>query len=216
METEQWVEQERSIWKQLPLHPQPQPLESFSSYIMRLTEANGLKSINELGFLAKTRWYRVHTSPDYPSLPYEGLARIAGCTEEALKQMTFQNLAQRIGCPTHPMPLRRFLQGSLAPNLRYCPRCLAEQSSPYYSLIWRFLVVQGCTHHNCVLLDQCGHCGASLPLVTRSPQMAWCLSCQGDLRTCQASPLNAEAVWSTRIQTNDLEMILTSEQWKPD
>src|SRR5256885_2113505 len=89
METGPWIDRERAIWKVLPLHPQPQPLESFTSYIMRLAEANGLKSINELATLADTRWSRVHTSPDYPCPPYEGLARITGCTETRLGRMTF-------------------------------------------------------------------------------------------------------------------------------
>ncbi len=52
METELWIDQERAIWKVLPLHPQPQPLESMTSYLTRLAEANGLQSINELGALS--------------------------------------------------------------------------------------------------------------------------------------------------------------------
>ena len=214
METEPWIDRERATWKVLPLHPQPQPLESFSSYITRLAEANGLQSINELATLAGARWSRVYARPDYPCLPYEGLARIAGCTEEVLEQMTFQNLAQRFSCPTHPMPLRRFLQGSLAPNLRYCPRCLAEHSPPYYRLPWRFLAVQGCHRHHCVLLDQCGHCGFSLPLVTRSPRMARCSSCRRGLRTCQVSSLTAEAAQSVLRHTITLELLLSSKQRK--
>ncbi len=30
METGPWIDRERAIWKVLPLHPQPQPLESFT------------------------------------------------------------------------------------------------------------------------------------------------------------------------------------------
>ena len=48
METEQWIDRERAIWKVLPLHPQPQPLESFTSYLIRLAEANGLQSFREI------------------------------------------------------------------------------------------------------------------------------------------------------------------------
>src|SRR5258708_19570175 len=48
METEQWVEQERAIWNVLPLHPQPQPLESFTSSLIRLPPATGLHSIPDL------------------------------------------------------------------------------------------------------------------------------------------------------------------------
>jgi len=216
METGPWIDRERAIWKVLPLHPQPQPLESFTSYIMRLAEANGLKSINELATLAGTRWSRVHTSPDYPCPPYEGLARITGCTETRLGRMTFLPLAQYFGCPLHPRPLRRFFQSSLAPTLRYCPRCLAEQSSPYYSLIWRFQAVQGCPSHHCALLDQCGHCSSLLPHVTSFPRLIWCPICRGDLRTCRADSLSSALVQSTRIHTSDLEMLFSSPPWKQE
>ena len=48
MGTELWVDHKQAIWNVLPLHPQPQPLESITSYITRLAEANGRQSINEL------------------------------------------------------------------------------------------------------------------------------------------------------------------------
>ena len=68
---EEW-EAERALvhahgtWKMLPLHPQPQWLESWSSYLIRLAEANGLKAINELATLAglRGRWKGVRASPD--------------------------------------------------------------------------------------------------------------------------------------------------------
>jgi hypothetical protein len=69
MATELWVHRERAIWNMLPLRPRPQPLESMTSYITRLAEANGLQSINELAALAGgTIFYSQHafwsTSPD--------------------------------------------------------------------------------------------------------------------------------------------------------
>jgi transcriptional regulator with XRE-family HTH domain len=216
METEQWVDRERAVWKQFPLHPQPEPLESFTSYIIRLAEANGLQSLNELATLAGMSWSRLSASPDYPYPRNEGLAQIAGCTEAKLESATFLHLAQRFGCPLHLQPLRRFLQSSLAPTLRYCPRCLAEQPSAYYSLIWRFLAVQGCARHNCVLLDNCGHCGDLLPNVPRCPRLGWCLSCHGNLRTCQAPSLTMEAAQSVRVQASTLELLLSQEQRKLD
>jgi hypothetical protein len=52
MGTEPWVDHQQATWNVLPLRPRPQPLESMTSYITRLAEANGLQSINELGALA--------------------------------------------------------------------------------------------------------------------------------------------------------------------
>ncbi len=52
MESGNLFDPQQSIWKVLPLHPQPQPLESITSYMIRLAEANGLQSIHELGALS--------------------------------------------------------------------------------------------------------------------------------------------------------------------
>ena len=48
----------------------------------------------------------------------------------------------------HPLALHKFLAGSIAPTLRYCPLCLAEHTPASYSLLWRFLVLPGCSEHS--------------------------------------------------------------------
>ena len=216
METEQWVDRERAIWKWLPLHPQPQPLESFTSYLIRLAEANGLQSIRELVALVgspQRRRESLYNSPDYPAPSfYAGLAQITGCPEERLLQTTFHSLIQRFGRSTYPHSLHQFLRESLASSLRYCPACLAECDSPYYSLLWRFLVLPGCTEHGVRLLDQCGHCRSLLPLLTSPPQLARCPTCQGDLRTGQQTRLSDEILQPTHRHTQDLRMLLSPLQ----
>src|SRR6266568_4235403 len=126
METEQWVDRERAIWKVLPLHPHPQPLESFTSYLIRLTEANGFKSIYDIAVLVgvKHRWNWIYHSADFPNATYTGLAQVVGCRPTQVMMTTFLPIAQNFGYPSHPQPLHRFLQDSLASMLRYCPSCL--------------------------------------------------------------------------------------------
>jgi hypothetical protein len=46
METGDW-EVPHPIWQLLPLHPPPEPFESMTSYLIRLAEANGLRSMDE-------------------------------------------------------------------------------------------------------------------------------------------------------------------------
>lgn len=202
---------ELAIWKLLPLHPQPQPLESFSSYLIRLGEANGLRRLAELDALAGAypRGQSARLAPDYPSPSYKGLAQLTGCTEARLKSATFLHLGRRFGRAQHPLTLRRFLQGSLASCVRYCPQCLAEQSTPYYSLTWRFLALPGCVAHGLALLDSCGHCGSVLPLLPRAPRLACCPACGGDVRTCEAARLSVEAVQITEQRTRDLGFLLS-------
>ncbi len=211
MEGRDQFDPERAIWKLLPLHPQPQPLESFSSYLTRLGEANGLRSLRELEALAgaHTGGQSALLDPDYPSAAYGGLAQLSGCAEARLKSTTFLHLGQRFGRASHPLTLHRFLQDSLASCLRYCPRCLAEQSTLYYSLTWRFLAVSGCVAHRSVLLDCCGHCGSVLPLLPRTPRMACCPACRGDVRACAAARLSAEEVQIAERRIRDLEFLLS-------
>ncbi len=210
MGAESWVDREHAIWKVLPLHPRPQPLESMTSYLTRLAEANGLQSINELGALAGgLRLSNLKRSPDYPAAAYPGLAQITGSSQERWFDMTFFPLVQRFGCATNPNSVHSFLAGSLAASLHYCPICLAEHAPTHYSLLWRFLVLPGCSEHGVCFLDQCGHCRSPLPLLKCLPQLTRCPTCQGDLRTCEAPRLDDDDVERTDKRTNDLKMLLT-------
>jgi hypothetical protein len=213
MEAESWVHHKQAIWNVLPLHPQPQLLESLTSYITRLAEANGLQSINELRALAAGMAFSgMKSSPDYPAPSYPGLAQITGHPEERWLTMTFFHLVGHFGCAMNPSSLHRFLAGSLASSLRYCSSCLAEYTPAYYSLLWRFLVLPGCSEHGVRFLDQCGHCGSPLPLLRLLPQLTRCPTCQGDLRTSLPDRLSSDDVALTDKQTNDLKMLLTPAQ----
>jgi len=216
-EAEQTLVHAHGTWKVLPLHPQPQWLESWSSYLIRLAEANGLKSINELATLAglRGRWKGVRASPDsYFAVSSERLAGITGCTPSTLRDTTFYHLVRHFACPL--LRASRFFQGSLAAYLRYCPRCLAGQPIPYYRLSWRFLALWGCHTHGCRLLNACGHCGTSIPCLPSVPQLAHCSACQGDLRTCPTLPLPQQERDQLCTRTKDLEMLLMPAEWAPE
>jgi predicted transcriptional regulator len=209
METGPWVEHAQAIWNVLPVHPRPQPLESMTSYITRLAEANGLKSIHELGALAGGIRLKNLKSPDYPAPASPGLARLASVPTAGWLDMTFFHLVHRFGRSMHPVALHKFLAGSIAPALRYCPLCLAEHTPASYSLLWRFLVLPGCSEHAVHFLDQCGHCGSPLALLRCLPQLTTCPTCQGDLRSAVPSPLSSAVLESTNQYTTDLKMLLT-------
>lgn len=207
METGPLMDLERAIWNRLPLRPPPEQLESQTSYLTRLAEANGFQSINEVGALAGGTNFSKR--PDYPATAYSGLAQITGIPEAKWLERTFFYLVQHFGCPMNPHALHHFLAASLAPSLRYCPLCLAEHTPPYFSLLWRILQLPGCLEHGVYLLHQCGHCQSPLSLFTRPPQQTLCPTCQGDLRICKPSPLSNNDRESTVIRTNDLQMLLT-------
>ncbi len=200
------------IWQQLPLHPQPAALESLTSYIMRVAQANGLQTSAEFVAAAGTGygWQTLRSFPDGSITSVLGLTTLTGCTQTNLEAMTFLPFGRHFGRANSTRTLRRFLQSSLAPYLRYCPVCLAERGFPYYRLPWRFLILSGCLTHHCQFLDHCGHCGARIPLLPDHPDLSACPTCRWDLRTCQPSFLSVDEERLLPHRTSDLLFLLRS------
>src|SRR2546428_11383357 len=209
MGTEPWIDRKQAVWNVLPLHPPPQSFESITGYVTRLAETNGLQSINELGALVGGMTFSsLKRNPDYPTVFYPGLTRLAAHAEEMWLGMTFFHLVQHFGASMNPYSLHRFLAGSFAATLRYCPVCLAGHTPACYSLLRRFLLLPGCSEHGVRFLGQCGHCGSPLPLFRPVPHLTQCPLCQGDLRTCKPSRLSSDEVEPPIQRPLDLNMLL--------
>jgi hypothetical protein len=215
MDTKQWDEQEHAIWKLFPLHPQPQPFESLSSYLIRLLEANHFSSVSHLFPLLGLApgGHSFFTSCDYRAELAASLTSLTGCKSSRLHATTFLSLGQAFGWISQH-DLCKFLDPCLVSFLRYCPVCLSEQSQPYYSLIWRFLVVRGCPRHKCLLHHRCEHCGAQVPLLPHIPRLGLCTHCGKDLRNGSTLPLSEHILQRVLRTYADLEMLLSFEKWE--
>jgi hypothetical protein len=201
------------IWQQLPLHPQPAALESLTSYITRVAQANGLQTTAELvtqAFGTGYTWQSLRSFPDGSATSILGLTTLTGCTRTDLEATTLLPLGRHFGRANSTRTLRSLLQGSLASHLRYCPECLAEHDFPYYRLHWRFLILSGCLTHHCKLLDYCRHCDAPIPHLPHLPQTAVCPTCRRDLRTSQPFPLSEDEEHMLSRRTSDLLFLLCS------
>lgn len=213
METDVWRTQKRAIWKVLPVHPQPQPLEALSSYLTRVAAENGLWSIFTLGKLAGG----VHMTPlqwraEYPAASYQGLSELTMYPQERWVDLTLFPLLRHFGRATTIPAVRSLLVGSLAESARYCPLCLTEYHPSSYSLLWRFLLLPGCMTHEVYLLDRCGHCESVLPLLGYWPlHLTTCPRCQGDLRTSASKPLSFDDRFWNMVRTRDIQWLLTSK-----
>jgi transcriptional regulator with XRE-family HTH domain len=194
----------------LPLHPKPRQLESFSSYLTRLAEANGIRFVKPLlGMFWNIQKFR---QADCPPSALGNLPSSVACSEEILLSTTFFYLGKKFGQPGNPQILGLFLAGSVGSYLRYCPFCIKERS--YYSLTWRFLCLPGCAEHHCTLLERCGHCGQTIPLFTAPLHMGICPSCQGDLRKLSSIPLTEQEWQRTITRSKDLAFLLTHQVWE--
>lgn len=191
-----------------PIHPHPKPLESLGSYLTRLVEANRIGSAGRLfRLIFPDKKHNTDCISDRPPPSVRVLSDMVGCSEPRLLATTFYYLNQRLAGQTKPADFGHFLVGSIARYQRYCPLCLAEYG--YYVLPWRFDMLPGCPHHECQLLEQCGHCGASLPLFVTPPRLALCPWCDGRLDTCATETLSEQSLVTAQVHFYDLVALLS-------
>ena len=198
----------------LPVHPRPEPLESLSSYLIRLAEANDVGSAQGFVRLLFPNADPASERPlrGYPLASFAQIATLAGCSEESVRATTFFYLGERFGWPGEAN-LHLFLHKCLAPRLRYCPQCLVER--PYYSLAWRFRWLEGCPVHGGRLLDHCGHCHRAARIFGPPLRIGLCPACGGRYRHCSTEALDGAGRARARSRFQDLEYILTPGVPKP-
>jgi transcriptional regulator with XRE-family HTH domain len=198
----------------LPIHPPPHPLESFTSYLTRLAQENGIQHFSDIAYrlFPGLDPLSVRGLTDYPPSSWGNLAREAACTENTLLATTFYHLARKFGRTPSSRPLAPFFSGAIAPSLRYCPQCLVEQ--PYYRLCWRLSLLTGCPDHGCSLLDRCGGCGRPLGLLNSNLQIGICPHCSTDLRTCVAPALDSPTWLQMKDIRLDLKYLLLPQAWE--
>lgn len=198
----------------LPIRPQSETMESFTSYLMRLGEANRIRYPCDLGhrFFPSQNPYSVRILTDYVPVTFGTVPQQACCSETRLLTTTFHHLGRKFGRATRGNTLSSFLQGAIALSLRYCPLCLQEQ--PYYRLPWRFLSLTGCYQHGCRLLERCGTCNQHIRLIHNPVRVGVCPSCQTPLHTVAAEPLSAQEQGQNEQMEQDLTYLLSPQPWE--
>lgn len=198
----------------LPVHPQPEPWESLTSYLMRLAAANGITRGCDLGYrlFPGRNQYAIRLITDHVPVTLGSLPRQACCPERKLLAMTFYHLGRKFGRPPRGNSMCNFLSGTIATYLRYCPHCLDERR--YYRLPWRFLPLVGCHHHGCRLLQRCGECDRAIPLFPNTLRVGVCPHCGKELRTCSTEPLLAAERRQSWQMAHDLLFLLSPQCWE--
>ena len=195
----------------LSLHPRPKRLESFTSYLARIANENGIKSISDLSEVLEAK---INTRIfDTPPLSFGKIALYTYCEDSQIFATTFFHLVKKFHKSMHPRQIADFLQNSLSQHLRYCPKCLAEV--PYYRLTWRFSVLPGCNVHGCRFLNQCGLCKKPLPLFSPSCEIGRCPLCGGDLLSCSVEVLSENEMRNANRVT-DIEYLLSPSSSEED
>ena len=195
----------------LPIRPPSQPLESFTSYLTRVAEVNGMRRYSQLNpFFGEYRSISGFT--DYPPRSFGMLPVITICGETELLRKTFYHVGKKFGRLYDSPWLAGFLSGVVASSLRYCPLCLQE--ALYYSLAWRFLPLIGCPKHACRLLEHCGHCGCPVSIFPSPFRMGICPTCGGNLRACISSGLTEVELLGVTAASREIEFLLCPHPWE--
>lgn len=198
----------------LPVRPQPEPLESFTSYLMRLGEANRLRYPCDLGhrLFPGQNPYAIRIMTDHVPVTWGTVPQQACCAETRLLATTFHHLGRKFGRSTQGVASSSFLHGAIALSLRYCPLCLQEQ--PYYRLPWRFWALTGCPHHGCRLLNRCGACNQPVRLLHTTIRVGVCPACQTSLSTTAVTPLSDQEQQQCRQMEQELAYLLSPQPWE--
>lgn len=148
----------------------------------------------------------------------EPLCAVSGITNEALRAATLCPVASQIAGGNPPQKaLWPWILTLGARNtkrrsgLQYCPECLAESSTPYYRIQWRFAWHVGCEKHERALHDRCHVCDAPVELhrlLAEDQQVSLCATCKADLRNAGTKPCPVGALAFQRMSDH----VVTQDQ----
>ena len=182
----------------LSYRPKPLPDELFSSWLIRVAHAQGLKlqTFCHMMWPEAMIWNRDCDRCANPEL----LSSLADMTGVAITQANATLLtsyegilfrkAVKNGHTKWILPLGVFHRFRRRNGLQYCPQCLAD-ATPYFRRVWRLSLFTLCERHQCLLRDECPHC--KRPVHPHRGEMGdrkrtaplgneFCWMCGGDLR----------------------------------
>ena len=182
----------------LPAHPKPYSDELFTSWLIRIAHANGLKiqTFCHLLFPNYEIWNRDidrHT----PDWLINELADKTGCSTTQIYATTLGSLQGQL-FEKNKLSGQLTWISSLKVNHRkrnnnaisYCPLCLATDYEPYFRKSWRVALYTFCPIHQIMMHDSCSKCGAYIafhrqelgkPYLHHFTELNYCWHCQHDL-----------------------------------
>ncbi|MCV2353163.1 TniQ family protein [Paucibacter sp. B2R-40] len=152
----------------MPCHPQRQPDELLSSWIVALARANGCKVhtfCSKLSGNQHTIWNRDIDRMAPPEL-LGRLEELTGIDAAKIRTFTLAHLAEQIDVDHHAngnatwiLPLGVWHRKRLRYGVQFCPMCLGFDKRPYVRRSWRLAYYTECEHHRVLLMDRCQSCG---------------------------------------------------------
>lgn len=164
---------------------EPYSDESFTGYLLRLTELNCFVKLSWLLQLSGlSNVLKLKALPGVNSkYDLEILSKVIGIDKRNLEPLIYK-INQEVPNKLNP---RYLLFGKSLPACfiyhkasRLCPTCLLEKN--YLRWIWEFAPITVCPFHKCLLMDHCPKC--SKPLIWNRGNVSKC-PCGFDLRSTE-------------------------------
>lgn len=94
-------------------------------------------------------------------------------------------------CLYPPKQIRKLKDKRTHHGLMFCPKCLSEDTVPYYRKYWRYYFYNACTKHKVFLTDRCWSCYQEIRLdkINRFQEICFCSKCNRDLRLTTTVPI---------------------------
>ncbi|KLE15726.1 TniQ family protein [Clostridium sp. C8] len=166
------------------IRPKPQEGETFSGYIMRISEVNCTKFWSVMAYLGIKSGY-VYSLDDSPEkiVSISNLTSLLGVDEESILKMTFSNLFNQFyfnSTLEERLLKRSTVSDEIVKNKRrYCISCLRENR--YYKLVWQIKEVNICSIHFTKLQSCCSLCGTKQPYISSALSTFSCYKCGSDI-----------------------------------
>ncbi|ERK32414.1 TniQ family protein [Clostridium intestinale] len=140
--------------------------ESLTSYFIRISNDNGLNTINLLNSVRKIENEYLQLSEiniidkvAFKHININGLEKLLGFKVDLLLKNTFYRFIERFGDGSE-VERSRFISGSIRNEFSFCPKCLKEKM--YYKLIWKISEIKICDKHGCTLISKCVKCNSKI------------------------------------------------------
>ncbi len=164
-------------------------IESFTSYLMRLSEAHCIEIrqlFNKIIVPKLNKKYLDNSIKNGGNSIYDGSKFLNGmdqnakCYSEMMNELTHRTDLETLTLWRYKdvLTTRKLLKN----HLSWCTLCLKEcDQIPYYPLFWFINEVTICPKHNSPLTNQCPICQKSIPILHRKSVIGYCPYCNSSL-----------------------------------
>lgn len=171
--------------------PQPQQDELLSSWLTRTAFAHGYPLTTFISMFLKhdgSALSRIDIDFKEDPILLQILAKKSRLSIEQIAYMSLRseegNLFESDRGLYPPKQIRKLKDKRTHYGLLFCPKCLSENTHPYWRKHWRYTFYNACLKHGLFLTDRCGKCYERIRFskMKLSDKAIYCSNCYRDLR----------------------------------